>query len=169
MWKDTVSTWTRNSIKLLLQFALSWHQSASLWLVGFIYIFSNIIDLQIDEEILRENKNQSIILTWPTAGQCGVVSQALELDVHQIIPYLIQHTFAGHILYTRRSARHQGTRRVMSVVQNQLQFQLIRELCWWDVQDPVSGTQRKVTVSSTWDRHGASQRQWCFPWVLQDE
>lgn len=32
----------------------------------------------------------------------------------------------------------------MSVLQNQLQFQLIRELCRWDVQDPVSGTQRKV-------------------------
>lgn len=83
--------------------------------------------------------------------------------------FLIQHTFAGHILYTRCSARHQGTRRVMSVVQNQLQFQLIRELCWWDVQDPVSDTQRKVIVSSTWDRQGASQRQWCFSWVLQDE
>lgn len=58
----------------------------------------------------------------------------------------------------RGSARHQGTWRVVSVVQNQLQFQLIRELCRWDVQDPVSGTQRKVTVSSTWGRQGASQR-----------
>ena len=95
------STWARNSIKLLLQFALSWYQSASLWLVGFIYIFSNIIHLQIDEEILRENKNQSTILIWPTAGQCGVVSQALELDLHQIIPHFIQHTFANWLVKIR--------------------------------------------------------------------
>ena len=78
------------------------------------------------------------------------------------------HICQAHPVY-RGSARHQGTRRVMSVIQNQLPFQLIRELCQWDVQDPVSGTQRKVTVSSTWCRQGASQRQWCFPWVLQDE
>lgn len=64
----------------------------------------------MNEEILRENKSQSTILTWPTAGQCSVVSQALELDVHQIIPYLIQHTFANWLAKIRGTGyKHETT------------------------------------------------------------